>query len=269
MQAPFDAAAPTYDEDFTHSRIGRLQRQRVWAHLESILPQLAGKNILELNCGTGEDALWFAKRGYHVLATDVSEAMLDITRNKAAADGLGDYITIRRLDLVNGIGEGAEAQKFDLIFSNFGGLNCLPPDKLQLLLEGVHHRLKPNGRFVAVIMPKYCLWELFYFLIKLVPRKAFRRFSKQPAIATVYGHEVKTWYYNPATIKKALTPFHSIMGMVPIGFWLPPSYLEPFFNRWPGLLSALNSFEKWLNHSLLSSFSDHFLVDAEAGESKG
>ena len=45
-------------------------RGRVWQTLERTFTP--GQHILELACGTGEDALWLAQRGIQVTATDGS-----------------------------------------------------------------------------------------------------------------------------------------------------------------------------------------------------
>ncbi len=82
MQQAFDTIAEEYDTSFTNSIIGNAQREIVWSYLEKTLPKNKNLNILELNCGTGEDALWFAKKGHKVLATDISEKMLEITNDK-------------------------------------------------------------------------------------------------------------------------------------------------------------------------------------------
>ena len=57
-----------------------------------------GDQVLELGCGTGEDAIWLAKRGVRVLATDGSPAMLEATARKAQAEGVSELIETRRLD---------------------------------------------------------------------------------------------------------------------------------------------------------------------------
>ncbi len=85
MKSDFDATASLqYDKEFTYTSIGKFQRNNVHSYLREILPENNPINILELNCGTGEDALFFLKNGHKVLATDLSEEMLHITKNKTS-----------------------------------------------------------------------------------------------------------------------------------------------------------------------------------------
>ncbi len=78
----FENAALTYDQDFTFSNIGKLLRKRVWDYMDTIIEPGSQLNILELNCGTGEDAIRFAKHGHRVIATDLSKEMVSITSEK-------------------------------------------------------------------------------------------------------------------------------------------------------------------------------------------
>jgi len=82
----FDELAAGYDADFTAGAIGSLLRAAVWRRLGARFA--AGDRVLELNCGTGEDAVHLASRGVRVLATDASAAMLEVARRKAAAAGV-------------------------------------------------------------------------------------------------------------------------------------------------------------------------------------
>ncbi|MFN8447316.1 MAG: class I SAM-dependent methyltransferase [Anaerolineae bacterium] len=75
--------------------------------------------ILELGCGTGEDALYLAGRGVRVTATDASPAMLAVARAKTADQPL---VFVQPLDL-NAL--PADFPAFDGVFANFGVLNCL------------------------------------------------------------------------------------------------------------------------------------------------
>ena len=72
MRTAFDHTAKSYDDAFTHTAIGKLQREMVWSYLEATFKDKFPSNVLELNCGTGEDAVFFARHGSKVLSTDVS-----------------------------------------------------------------------------------------------------------------------------------------------------------------------------------------------------
>ena len=77
-KAIFDSSATTYDSDFTFSEIGKLQRNRVHVFLAKNILNQNKLSVLEINCGTGEDALWLAERGCDVIATDASSKMIEV-----------------------------------------------------------------------------------------------------------------------------------------------------------------------------------------------
>jgi SAM-dependent methyltransferase len=91
----FDELAAGYDEGFTATAIGTLMREAVWRRLDACFA--AGDRVLELNCGTGDDAVHLARRGVRVLATDASAAMLALARTKVESAGLGGSVELRRL----------------------------------------------------------------------------------------------------------------------------------------------------------------------------
>ena len=79
----FDELASTYDETFTDTVVGRTLRRMVWARMARAFR--AGQRVLELGCGTGEDAIRLAEAGVRVVATDPSSHMLQLAREKAAS----------------------------------------------------------------------------------------------------------------------------------------------------------------------------------------
>lgn len=261
MQKAFDTVAQSYDASFTHSTIGIAQRNVVWSYLESALSPSDELNILELNCGTGEDALWFSKKGHSVLATDISEKMLEITEKKAIDNQLSEKIKTKRLDLSK-VDELNTNEYFDLIFSNFGGINCLAFKDFFKLPVFLTKLLKPNGRLIIVIMPEFCLWEMFYFTLKLNLKKAFRRSTTKGVKVKLIDREITTYYYSPNIVRKIFHKEFEQVGLKPVGFFIPPSYLENFFRSKNKIFNFIKRLELHIsNWSFLSSYSDHFLID--------
>lgn len=219
MTAPFDSAAPRYDTDFTQTPLARALRARVWERLEALFPP--GARVLELACGTGEDARHLAERGVQVLATDQSENMLELARKKCA----GLSVEFAQLDLKNGsIGE---LGPFDGIFSNFGGLNAI--SHYQSL--NLHSALKPGGKLLLVIMGRYCAWEILWYLLQGDPATAFRRLRRGGVLARVGEATMPVYYPSTAELRRALAPHCRLTRVWPLGNWLPPSYLEPLTRR--------------------------------------
>ncbi|WP_299313741.1 class I SAM-dependent methyltransferase [uncultured Aquimarina sp.] len=258
MNENFDIAAITYDTSFTHSKIGKLQRNLVYDHLIKTLPNNQKLDILEINCGTGHDAIWLADRGHHVIATDISSEMISIARSKQ--QNKNNDIEFQQLD-INKLEAFSPESSFDLIFSDFGGLNCLSHNQLTQFFITAYKKLKPNGQIIGVIMPKHCIIENSYFIIKGDLKKAFRRNTNNVVIANVDGTDVTTWYYDPKNIKKIAKNVFAVDKVSPIGFCIPPSYLEPFFKNKLGLLEILKKLDTLFNRfSFLSKYSDHYLI---------
>ena len=71
---------------------------------------------------------------------------------------------------------------------------------------------------------------------------------------------VPTWYYAPQEFCRFF-PHMEVEMLRPVGFWLPPSYLDAAFRRWPRLLRLLGWAERKCGRlALLAHASDHFLV---------
>jgi len=112
----FDAVAESYDGSFTDSRIGRAQRRSCGRHLEGRVLGPAPMAILELGCGTGEDAVRFAAQGHRVHAVDSSAAMLGVGGAKARAAGVAQQIHFEQVDLRQPDRLGAGSPAVDLVF---------------------------------------------------------------------------------------------------------------------------------------------------------
>lgn len=253
MEASFDQAALNYDQTFTNTAIGKMQRNLIYKQLSKQL--IHSKNIFEINCGTGEDAIWLAQQNFNVTATDISPKMIEVAKSKGNFDNL-NFLTA---DIKNSASTFEEKQ-FDLIFSNFGGLNCLSKSELEKFFKDAGSLLSEKGKMILIIMPKNTLWEQGYFLAKAQFSSVFRR-KKEFAMADVEGEKIPTYYYNPKDIVNLAGNDFELTEHKPIGFFVPPSYLEPFFRNKNGILKFLGWMESRISGwSFLSKYADHYII---------
>src|ERR1035441_2272350 len=158
--AALDQLATTYDEHWTTTPAGRLQREAVWRNLAGIFR--SHHHILDLGCGTGVDAAWMTTCGIRVTACDASAAMVSVARNRGLD---ARVLKIEELDRLHG--------RFNGALSNFGAFNCIEkPEKLCSVLAS---RLLPGAYLALCVMGKFCLWETLWFSVQGKYRKAARR----------------------------------------------------------------------------------------------
>ncbi len=257
MNHDFDIAAASYDHVFTHSNIGKAQRDQVYRHLRKAIEHAPTLRVLELNAGTGEDAHYMHTYGHEVTATDISKEMINVCKQK-----YGDTtILFQQLDISN-LNTDTFDQPFDLIFSNFGGFNCLSKEALTSFFYNASNLLYENGKLICVVMPKHTLWERIYFTLKGDRTKAKRRNTNDFVVANVEGASVKTWYFNPSDLKKMSIDLRSIKCK-PIGLWVPPSYLERSFLGRRSILPILKLLDRISNWSFFSKYADHYYIEFE------
>lgn len=272
-EQPFDPVAGEYDATFTHSRLGRWLREAVWQRLAAAFQ--SGDCVLELGCGTGEDAVWLAQRGVHVLATDASPAMLEVAQRKAKATGVKERVSFACLDLIE-IGDWrleipivqspisnpqSPISKYDGAFSNFGALNCLPDRRP--VAEALAQWVRPGGQVMFVVMGPLCPWDVVWHLGHGEARTAFRRFRSGIEANTGEDATVRVWYPSPRRLRAEFAPYFRHLETAGIGTVLPPSYLNHLVDRWPRLFEKLVVVDRrlgrvfpwtWLNDHYLAVF---------------
>lgn len=257
----FDPLAATYDDSFTHTKIGQYLREQVHTRLEQHFH--TGDHVLELGCGTGEDALRLARRGVHVTATDVSEGMLDILRHKTLGHSL---ISIENLDLRN-IGTGVSLpnalEAFDGIFSNFGPMNCLEDWKpLALWLA---RQVKLGGIVGLGVMSPFCLWEPLWHGLHGDFKTATRRWRKTTLFqADNQTKSITVTYPTIRRITRDFSPHFHRTYIQGLGIFLPPSDVFGVIEKRPRLLNVLMNLEKRFGKwGQLALFADHYWIEFE------
>jgi ubiquinone/menaquinone biosynthesis C-methylase UbiE len=252
----FGKQAPLFDQLYNNDTIIQYKRMRVRTHVEKLLS--SGSSILELNAGTGEDAIYFARRGHMVHSTDISEGMRQIFLKKVKEHELEKCIS-HELCSFTELDKLQKQGPYDHIFSNFAGLNCT--GRLDKVLSSFNWLLKPGGTATIVILPKFCLWE-FLLLFKGKFKTAFRRFSgKKGTRAHIEGEYFRCWYYNPSYIIKLLSYDFDKVGLEGLCTLVPPSYMEGFSKKHPRMYKSLVEREnKWKRAWPWRSVGDYYII---------
>lgn len=256
----FDSLAPTYDQDFTESPIARCLRGRVHARL--IRHFHAGASVLELGCGTGEDALFLANRGIHVTATDASEQMLAVARVKSANQPLIEFVQLNLRQLPD------QPQRYDGVFANFGVLNCL--DDWRPLAAWLAERVKPGGIAAFGVMSPLCLWEIAWHGLHGDFRTASRRLRKTTPFQPDLGFEaVPIRYPSPRRLSRHFAPHFRQTHVEPLGLLLPPSDGYGVIEKRARLLSVLTALDnKTATLPILAPFADHYWIEFSSASVK-
>ena len=228
----------------------RLQfREEVLSHLK---PTSA---ILELNCGTGMDAVFFAEKGHTILATDNAKGMLEQLSEKINEMNMGSSIQTLHCSFHDL--HKVKNKKFDHIVSNFGGLNCT--DNLKDVLRQLSVLLNENGKVTLAIMPKICPWELI-MIFKGKFKTAFRRFKKHTP-AHIEGVHFLCYYYNPNYIINALKKEFTVLTLKGLFITVPPEFYANFVERYPKLFSMLSKIDKAICTFFPFTYAcDHYLI---------
>jgi len=245
----FGRMADVYDElQKTNAIVGIMRRKYYNVIMETINPPA---DILELNCGSGIDALYLSGKGYNILATDISEKMLENARLKGNNENLNfKQLNFNQLNNIEGC--------FDLIISNFGGLNCY--DDLNFISEQTARLLKPGGYFIATVMPKFSLWELA-LIFKGELKRGLRRINQNGTIANVGGEKVFVRYYSPSYFYKYFrNRFNFIKIKAPSVFFPPPTALN-WYHSHLKISSFFYKLDKIIENLFLSAFfGDYYII---------
>ena len=256
LDSSFNEIASEYDDHFTNSIIGKMQRGRVKKIVSKYLPKNKSLSILEINCGTGEDAIWLTHKGHHVLATDISDKMIDIAKTKAKNLQLNIQFDICSFSELK---QKLHGQKFDLIFSNFAGLNCISEEEFKKLNTDFELLLKPNGKLIFILLGKYCWIERVYFALKKNVKNSKRRLSPNEANLGNNSFQ-KVWCYSVKEVQKMFYSF-KLNKSYPIGIIIPPSYFEKTLIQFKSLIPLIKYSENcFAVFSFLTNYGDHACI---------
>ena len=254
----FDCVAEQYDDIFTCSLIGRAQRDAVWEVLEQTFR--SGQRVLELNCGTGEDALFLSRIGVSVFACDASEGMIAVAARRMAKEPRGAQVQLE-VRSSEQIGDLLTVGPFDGALSNFSGLNCVAD--LQDIARQLALLIRPGGRVLLCLSTRVCLWESFWYVAHRDLARAFRRWGGR-ARGSLGSIALEVRYPTVRQLRRYFAPSFVLRRRRGIGITVPPSYVEHLARRYPDRLKRLQRVDRAIGEwPLCRAVGDHTLLVLE------
>lgn len=201
-------------------------RKRMDSDFERLLSSVAGKRVLDIGCGHGEQSLDLLRRGASVVGIDISDKYVDIAAKSAQAAGYDK--TKFQFQVMDAHALTFPDGSFDLVV----GRGILHHLSLQLCLAEIRRVLKPGGRAVF-IEP----------LLENLLLKVFRRLT--PSCRTVDERPLSREDLNDIEKEwKVESSYYGIFS-APVAV-LTSVLLRPFPNN--PLLKAADAVEQRLNH---------------------
>lgn len=236
----YDDIAEEYDATIAKSAVSRRAKQQALELIEHLTPP--GARLLDIGCYTGEEALILARKGHHVLGTDISTRMVEIARKKAERARLLDrvrFVAMKASDISRLRDEGEE--RFHTAYSVYGTLNLEP--RLDRVKEALTDLLKPNGAFVCGLINPTVLYELLAAPI-LMKFHGYRKLAKKGIrLKTGLGNQsVHGFLYSTQEFADLLTPEFVMQEALGIHFFYPPPRGMRGGKRW-WIARALDSWE--------------------------
>jgi len=228
----FSRAAEKYDafaED--HPHLTRLRR-KVYEHLGRLVPR--GSRILELNAGTGTDAVALAQRGYRVHAIDIAPGMLARLQEKVARFQLSEQISWQECSFTEL--QRVQGAPFDAVFSDLGGLNCIAD--LKPVIRDLPRVLKPGGVVTWVLMPPVCLWEMAE-VFRGHFRLAFRRLARTGVQSHLEGLHFSVYYFPAGEVIQCFGRDYTQLALEGLSVLTPTAESKNLARQRPRLYRAL------------------------------
>ena len=182
-----------------------------------------GSRILDINCGTGIDAIQLGRHGYEVIGVDISSAMISIAREEITRARISGLVKVEVADYRSLPEFG---QKFDAVLSNFGGINFAM--NLRPIFRSVAANLNHKGIFLVNTVNRLCLAEIMIFMLKGKLSKAMRRIISRRA--RIGGRYVELYYHSKRTfISEANLAGFKLIDSFGLNIFAPPLWANDFF----------------------------------------
>ncbi len=111
------------------------------ALIERLLKEQQVNTVLDMTCGTGSQVFYLTDRGYEVVGSDFSPALIEMARHKASK-------TRKNITFLDGDMRDLHVGKFDAVITIFNAIGHLTKTDFEKALQNIHSNLKEGGVYV-------------------------------------------------------------------------------------------------------------------------
>ena len=137
-----DRQITIYEEEYkTQEYYWGMEPNKACYQVLQLMPPTKHLKLLDVGCGEGKDAVFFARNGYDVSAFDVSDAGIEKTRS--LAEKVGVHVNVFKADIL----DHRLDTYYDIIFSS-GVLHYIKPDYRKEIFNNYKQFTNENGMHV-------------------------------------------------------------------------------------------------------------------------
>lgn len=187
----YEDLASDYDCRFNNPRLNYMRT----VEKKFLLERLKSGIILDIGCGTGEQSLFLAKRGYRIVGVDISREMLTKANESAKEGALKDKLS---LVIASADALPFRDKSFDGLISIFGVFNHIP--KADHAFAETYRVLRNGSAAVFTVVNR---WNLTWWINALLKLKiGWLISSLRSKEYTVNG--LWTYYFTRKDLKNTL-----------------------------------------------------------------
>ncbi|TWH58106.1 Xre family transcriptional regulator [Desulfitobacterium sp. LBE] len=135
----YDKQITIYEEEYkTQEYYWGIVPSKMCLRVLELMPPTTRLKLLDIGCGEGKDAVFFARNGYDVTAFDISDA--GIEKTKHLADNAGIQVKVFKADIL----DYRLDTNFDILFSS-GVLHYVKPQLREEIFSNYKQFTNPNG----------------------------------------------------------------------------------------------------------------------------
>src|SRR5437667_3055221 len=239
----YDEFATRYDGLLTENRINAYMRREMTRTLLSTFEP--GSRLVELGCGTGDEAIALARSGCTVIALDPSAHMVKIASNKVHEARLENAIKFQVSTAAHAAGRLAEAgiaKRFDGAYASFS--LSYEPD-LRDVSSGLATLVVAGGKFVMAHMNRLCAVELIAAVLSGHPHIAGRRIGDR-TVHKVGDFMTPIFPRSTSEILRAFHPHFTLETVRALPAILPPHYANRVLMACPLALELLREVDPFV-----------------------